>query len=291
MKNKKTKIAIVAAAFITFGVTACKKQSSPGIAPESKQNVAVYLNDGPIPNLLKVLIDIRCVEVKVDTGPVRHPDDYYKDDLDRYNDHIRHDKYGRWDTLSITPNMYDLLKLRNGAEALIANGNVGTGKITKVRITLGANNSIWTDATHSFPLTVCDNNNYLYAGTKSTSIEALASGKSAIRIDFDVAKSIRNKNSAYCLKPHLKSYYDKYAGKIDGLVKPADAHALVKVFNATDTSYAIPEGDGKYKIRGLSPASYSVMYIASAPYRDTTITNVKVIPGQETKMPTITLHK
>lgn len=292
MKTKKFAIAVALTGLIAFVIVSCQKETSTSTtAPAGKQSVAVYLNDDPVPNLLKVLVDIRYVEVKVDTGNVHHDDDYYNDDHDGDNDHQHHDRYGRWDTLSITPRVYDLLKLKNGVDTLIANAYANAGKITKVRITLGINNTVWTDSTYSFPLTLCDNNPYLYIKIKSNSIESLPNGQIRIRIDFDVAKSIEFENGIYCLRPQLRSYCDNNTGKIEGIVKPREAHALVKVFNNTDTAYAMPEEDGEYKIRGLKPATYSVLFKATTPYRDTTVNNVQVTAGQKTTIPLITLHQ
>lgn len=292
MKTKQIKVAIALSVLIALAIVSCKKETSTSTtAPAGKQSVAVYLNDDPVPNLLKVLVDIRYVEVKVDTGNAQHNDDYYDGDHDSDNDHQHHDRYGRWDTLSVTPRIYDLLKLKNGVDTLIANAYANAGKITKVRITLGNNNTVWTDSTHSYPLPLCDNNPYLYVKIRSNSIETLPGGQIRIRIDFDVAKSVEFENGVYCLKPKLKSYSDNTTGKIEGIVKPRAANALVKVYNATDTAYAIPEEDGEYKIRGLKPAVYSVLYKATASYRDTTINNIQVTAGQEKKIPLVTLHQ
>jgi hypothetical protein len=65
----------------------------------------------------------------------------------------------------------------------------------------------------------------------------------------------------------------------------------VKVYNATDTSSAFPEKDGKYKVRGLTEGTYSIAFIASNGYQDTTIANVTVNKGKDTKVATVTLHK
>lgn len=291
MKTKKFKVTLALVVLLAFVFFSCKKQSITDVtAPAGKQSVAVYLNDDPIPNLLKVLIDIRYIEVKVDTGNVHHNDDYYNGDHDRDNDHQHYDSYGKWDTLSITPRVYDLLKLKNGLDTLIANGFASIGKITKVRITLGTNNTVWTDNTHFYPLVLCEKNPYLYVKTNNNSIETLPGGQVRIRVDFDVAKSVEFENGMYCLKPRLKSYSNTTTGIIEGTVKPSDAHALVRVFNAADTAYAIPEEDGEYRIKGLKPATYSILYKATAPYKDTTINNIQVAAGQKTAIPVITLH-
>ncbi|GAC1603027.1 MAG: hypothetical protein NVS3B8_14250 [Chitinophagaceae bacterium] len=275
-------------------ITACKKDNSASIvttAPAGKQMVAVYLNDDPVPNISKVLVDIRFVEVKIDTGKMHHEDDYYNEDHDGDNDHHDADHFGKWDTLAVTPHIYDLLKLKNGMDTLIANGYANIGKITKIRITLGTNNVIWTDSIHSYPLPICDNRPYVYIKVAASSVDNLPGGQYRIRIDFDIAKSIENENGHFCLRPKLKSYSDNTAGKMEGKVKPHEAHAKIMVFNTTDTAYAIPEEEGEFKIRGLKPAVYSILYKATIPYKDTTIHNILVQKGTETKLPTVILHK
>jgi len=277
---------------------ACNKETSPssGNVPAGKQQVTVYLNDGPVPNLTSVILDLRYVEVKVDTGRIHHDDDYYDQDHEGDNDFPwgggdhHGDQFGKWDTVSVTPGLYDLLKLRNTTDTVIANGISHTGKITKIRITLGTNNTVSTDATHTYPLPLCDASPYVYANIRSNTIDSIGGGKYVIRIDFDVARSIRFDNGVYCLKPFLKPYCQKTSGSVEGRVLPWDAHALVMVFNNADTAFALPEYEGQFEARGLSPGTYSVLFKAMAPYKDTTLVNIPVQAGAETKLPSITLH-
>lgn len=288
--NKMLLAALIVSA-LTVVFLSCQKDNSGLGGTTAKQNVQIYLNDDPIPNLYKVLVDIRYVEVKVDTGTSHHDDDFYDDDHDGDNDHHDHDRFGQWDTLSITPRVYDLLQLKNGVDSLLASNLVSNGKITKIRITLGTNNEVWTDSTHSFPLPLCDGRQYIYVRVRSNTIETLSSGQIRIRVDFDVAKSVQFVNGAYCFGPRLQCYNDNTTGRIEGVVKPRDAHALIKVFNSTDTAFAIPEKEGEFKIRGLKPATYSVLYKAVSPFKDTTITDVQVVAGRTTALHPVTLHQ
>ena len=278
-------------------ITACNKESSnsSGNVPSGKQKVSVSLNDGPAANLTSVVVDIRYVEVKVDTGEMRHDDRYYDDDHegdDREDNGENHhsDHFGQWDTISIAPGLYDLLKLRNGIDTLIASGLTPIGKITKIRITLGSNNTVSTDSTHQFPLPICNGSPYIYANIRSVSLDSISATQFIVHLDFNVARSIRFDDGQYCLKPQLKSYCNKNSGSIEGIVLPAAAHAYVEVLNNTDTALAIPEDKGEFKVNGLSPGTYSVIYKSVASYQDTTLTNITVIQGNETKLPTITLH-
>lgn len=282
-------LSVVAVVVISF--VSCQKNSSiKNENPAVNQKVSLYLNDDPSYNFSKVLVDIRYVEVKVDTGSVVNP--HHENDEDRDDDHISHDSYGQWDTLSVNAGIYDLLRLRNGVDTLLASGYVWHGRLTKVRFTLGTNNAVWTDSTHSYPLFLCENRPYVYAKLGANTIDTLPGGQVQVHIDFDVTKSIKKENGAYCLKGELKAYSHNNTGKIEGRVFPKEARPLIKAFNSTDTAYATPfEDDGEYKITGLKDGVYSIYYDAVSPYKDTTITNVRVYRGSETKIPVFTLRR
>jgi Domain of unknown function (DUF4382) len=288
-------ILIIAAASMIFTVSCQKDLATNDNAPAGKQSISVYLNDDPDVNFTKVLIDLRAVEVKIDTVG-RRSDDDYDDDKDEDDDHHDHDNFGKWDTLNVKAGIYDLLRLRNGIDTVIANGFAVKGKIIKVRITLGSNNSVWTDNNKSFPLPMCDKNSpYLYVRIKSNLIDNTSGGGIRINLDFDVSKSINSKRSGteFCLRPVLKAYSHGNSGEIEGKVLPAAAKARVMIFNAKDTAFAIPDYDdeGEYKVKGLNAGTYSVLFDGIDPYKDTTIQNIVVRKSEDTKVPTVTLHK
>ncbi len=279
-------------------ITACNKENSKSSSsiPSGQQKVSVTLNDGPMLNLTSVIVDIRYVEVKVDTGKLRHDDDYYDDDHegdhDDQGDHENHhgDHFGVWDTVGVTPGLYDLVKLQNGIDTLIATGITQVGKITKIRVTLGNNNSVSIDATHTFPLPICDRSPYVYANIRSVSLDSIGNNQFIVHLDFNIARSIKFEDGLYCLKPVITPYSNNNSGTIGGIVLPSAAHAYVEVLNNSDTALAIPEGDGEFKIKGLAPGVYSVLFNSVASYHDTTLTNITVLLGEETKLPTIVLH-
>lgn len=276
----------------SFLNTSCKKEVStnnPGTIA-GQQKVTIYMNDDPA-NYSKVMVDIQQIAIKTDTGSQYHDDRYYDEDDDSDDDRHGHDSYGQWDTLKVSAGVYDLLRLRNGVDTLLASGYSWKGRISKIRLTLGTNNTVWTDATHSNPLTICEGKPYAYVKVGANTIDTLPGGAIVLRIDFDIAKSIRNKNGGYCLKPEIKAYSEHNSGSIEGKILPKDAKAMVTVFNATDTAYALPGLEGEYKIKGLKEGTYSVRFIATLPYLDTTLHNIKVLKGEDTKVATVTLRK
>lgn len=288
-KIMKASLGLCLLVLLILTFNACQKDASSDTSTDGKQAVMVYLNDDPVNNFTKVLIDIQYVEVKIDTSHGNHHDD---DDHDGDDDHHGHDQYGQWDTLGVTPGIYDLLRLRNGVDTLLANGLVTHGRFTKIRLTLGSNNSVWTDSTTSEPLSICDGRPYVYVRLSNNSIDTLPGGQSVIRLDFNVQRSIKHRNGHYCLQPELRTYCMSRSGQIEGKISPHNVITLVTVYNSTDTAYAVPfPWNGEFKIRGLNEGVYSVHIDPINPYLDTLITNVQVHTGVETELPDITLHQ
>ncbi len=290
---KKLKISILSISILCLSIiailSACQKQVETTGTEQQARNLSVYLTDDPC-QYDSVFIDIRFVEVKMDTSSKQGDDHHGDNDNDADDDHQHNDAYGKWDTLVIRPGIYNILKLRNGIDTLLATGNIPAGAIRKIRITLGTNNSVVKNGI-TYPLNLlAGQTNYVYVKIHKECEDEIAVGQSAIWLDFDVCESIKFRDGRYYLKPFLKVFSMKQFGKIEGKVFPRAALPFVKVFNAVDSASAIPENDGKYKISGLREGIYTIKFIGSNGYFDTTITNIQVRKGKETELPNITLH-
>lgn len=274
---------------------ACNKNNSsnsnPNIPP-GKSQLSLYMMDGPV-QFTKVLIDIRQVAVEIDTATTQSSEDHDDQWDDNYNGehHDQSHKTVIWDTLSITPGVYDLLKLRNGTDTLLAAGQFPSGKILKVKITLGSDNTIFTDSTTSYPLEVFGPNPYFTVNVSRLNVASTSSNDFKLWLDFNLAKSVFFWNGTFLLKPYFIVFNDEVTAKIQGQVLPSGAAALVTAYNATDTIYAIPFWNGQYKFRGVHAGTYSVNFKGRGGYQDTTLTNIKVDSMKEVDLPTITLHK
>jgi hypothetical protein len=292
MKNVKKHaawIGVLLACLVVF-IGACQKQIDEPIANSDTKKLSVYLTDDPC-NFDSLFVDIRFVEVKIDTSKRHHDDDHHgDDDDDGDDDHHHHDNFGFWDTLSINAGVYNILKLRNGLDTLLASGNIPAGKIRKIRITLGTNNSIVVGGVSHPLLLSFGTNNYVYVKIHSDDEDDHIFTQSAIWLDFDVCKSIRISGGQYFLKPFLKTFAMKKSGRVEGKVFPRAALPFVEIFNATDSAFAIPENDGEYKIRGLKTGIYKIKFFGHNGYFDTTISNINVQRDRETQVQTITLH-
>ena len=270
-------------------ITACKKEDSL-VMPASSQRLSLYLTDDPS-IYDSVFIDIKTVEVKVDSFENHKRDDHFGDnDNDRDDDHKGRDEFGQWDTLQINSGVYNVSKLKNGIDTLIGTVTI-KGTIRKIRITLGSNNSLRL-AGISYPLNLLPGiNDYLYVKINSMHHQEAVFGQSSLWIDFDISRSIVSRNGQYYLKPVLRPFCDKNFARIKGNVLPADAAPLVTVYNATDTANAIPHPNGDFKIRGLRDGVYTVLYKGSNGYRDTTLFNIQIQKNEEKNLPKIVLTK
>lgn len=299
MKNVLRKSATVIAMSVVavlLMMEACKKDgsASPEPLPANKQKVNIYLSDDP-GYFDKVLLDIRKVEVLVDTCGGK--DDENWQDRDRCwwdEDHAREQKdtCELWDSLGIKAGVYDLLTLRNGADTLLAGGTVAKGTMKRIRITIGSQNSLVKDGV-TYPLKSIAGQSRIVIRVRHTEWDQLDADNLQLWLDFDVQRSIiRVWNNQFILKPYINVFTILKMGSISGKVTPAEAFPILSVYNnSNDTAYAMPWRSGEYKVRGLKVGDWSVFVNASNGYKDTTINGIKVERGKDTKIPDIRLHK
>ena len=288
--SKLLKVAGILMLAISVFFYACQKEVSSGkdVIPPGNTKLSIFLTDGPL-DFQKVLVDIQRIEVKLDTCKRNHDDDHdmpgCDDDHDRNNSNCE-----IWDTLNIRPGVYDILKLRNGLDTLLASGFVLNGKIQRIKFTLGTNNNVQVDSV-MHPLHLLNNQNYVYVNIKKEHLDSLSSNNFNLYLDFNLSKSIKFINGKYYLKPVLKPFGKHSSGEIEGKVRPVHSFGMIKAYNATDTAFARPESEGEFKIRGLKEGTYSLFIDGLNGYRDTTITNISVRRNKETELGTIQLKK
>jgi hypothetical protein len=239
-------------------------------------NISVFLTDHQIPELDSIFIDIRKLEIKLEDDSL---------------------PAGGWVTLAIRPGVYNILQLRNGLDTLFGTGSLPNGRIKKVRLTLGNQNSVMMGGA-VFPITIHDNNNEVVADLDESNFDITSAGQLLFWIDFDAAKSIRvdnsghGNNNGFELEPHINIFTKHKSGSIEGKILPKEANALVMAINGRDTTMAIPEDDeGEFKIMGLKEGNYNVIIDGNNGYSDTTINNVVVTMNEDTHLGIITLHK
>lgn len=280
--------AFSAASMLIFSV-ACNKDNSTtdSSIPPGKSKVSVFMSDAPV-NFYKVLVDIRQVAVKIDTSKHQGDEDNNHEWDENGNDHRDNTI---WDTLSITPGVYNLLDLRNGVDTLLGSAIYPSGKILKVRITLGSDNTIYTDSLTSYPLVVFGPHPYFDINVRREHVYSVSNNEFQLWLDFNLHRSIFFWNGTFLLKPYIVAFNNHACAKIHGRVLPDDASPLVELYNDVDTVYAVPNRGGNYMIRGVNPGTYSLYVMGHHGYNDTTVNNIVVNSNATVQTPTITLHK
>ena len=269
-------------------LSACTKND----VKASRGDVSIYLTDGP-GEFDSVCIDITKVEVKVDNDSLhKHHDDHGKDDDDRDDHEKRKDGYGEWVDINFTPAIIDILSLRNGVETKLGEANIATGTVRKIRITLGSRNRVVVGGKSDTLELKNETNNLLYVKLSSKHRQRSADSSTKVWVDFDIAKSIYEKNGKYYLKPVLRPFCNDNYGEVEGKVLPLEAKAVVRITNGAGfDGVALPNREGKFKLRGLESGTYTVTVEGLSPYLKETISNVVVTKGKDTELGTITLKK
>jgi Domain of unknown function (DUF4382) len=295
MKHSRSLILVVLLAFVfLIFYTSCQKEAnSSANIPQGQQRISIRLSDNPV-NFDAVNVDIQSVAVQVipDSCQGHHHDDDDNDgDDDRDHDHDA--RCSVWDTLDIHPGVYNLLDLANGADTILANGFTVSGKISKIRLTLGDQNSVVIDGV-SYPLTLWNNDPHITIKVKGEDVDMISQNDLQFWLDFDAGRSIVHvRDNNFVLKPFLRVWLPAHTASVSGHVQPDSAASVVAAIFNGDTLVAIPKhDDGFFKIRGITATSADVFINATANgYQDTTIAGVQLSVGKDTDVGTVQLHQ
>ncbi|MBI1344594.1 MAG: DUF4382 domain-containing protein [Terrimonas sp.] len=254
---------------------ACQKKSDLASQASPVTTFHVYLTDHPTPVFDSVFIDLQGLEVRLS------------------DDSLGNDG---WQALTIHPGVYNILNFRNGLDTLFATGNIPGNHITKLRLTLGTQNSVMKDG-NSFPLRINDHDRQVVVNIGTDNFDQLSQDQILFWLDFDAAQSIRvdnsgpGNNNGFVLKAHLNVFGKSRSGSIEGRILPQAADPVVTAMSATDTASAIPDRhEGEFKIMGLPAGVYTIFVDGNNGYGDTTIHNVIVRKGEDTHLGLISLH-
>ncbi|HVI47485.1 MAG TPA: DUF4382 domain-containing protein [Chitinophaga sp.] len=292
---RKTGQAIVLSALAAVMLYSCSKDQSTGTQPipADQQKVSLYLSDDP-GFFDKVLLDIRSVEVLVDTCGNRDDDNWDNGRRCGWDEDDKHEnkKCEVWDTLNVKAGVYDVLTLRNGTDTLLAGGLVKQGEMKRIRITVGSNNSLVKDGV-TYPLKSVAGQSKIIVRVRHNEWDELSANNLQLWLDFDVQRSIISVGyGKFILRPFINVFTILKMGSLSGRVTPWEAFPVISVYNSTnDTLYALPWRNGEFRVRGLRSGTWNVFVNASNGYQDTTITNVKIETAKDTKLGDIKLHK
>lgn len=263
MKRLFFSIGIVALLTSVFFL-ACEKSDNPN----GKARLQVFLTDDP-GDYQEVIIDVKDIMINV-TG----------------------DTVNGWQSLTgVNAAQYDLLKLVNDDDTILADALIPSGRLHQLRLVLGDQNFVKIDG-QMIPL---ETPSAQQSGLKLNIQHDVTEGLLyKITLDFDVAKSIvKTGNNKYILKPVIRTVLESVGGSIRGVVVPYSFQTQVFAVQGTDTVASTYTGSfGGYLIKGLANGNYNLHFNASdTTYRDSIRLNIGVATGQVTVVDTMFLQQ
>ena len=262
---------LVASAFILSIISlpvliSCKKNGTG----DGNARLKVYLTDDP-GDYEAVYIDVKDVQINVTD-----------------------DTSGGWQSLQgVNANAYDLLKLVNDDDTLLADANIPSGKLHQMRLVLGTENYVKIQGTTQ--LIKLETPSAQQSGLKLNIQQNIQEGiLYTITLDFDVSKSIvKTGNNKYILKPTIRTILNAVGGTIKGVVMPKDFQSAIYAVQGVDTvASTFTDTGGGYLIRGLPAGTYDVFYKPSdVLYKDSLRKNISVLFNTVTKIDTTFLHQ
>jgi len=268
-QNMRTTLVISALILSLVSLTvlnSCQKNA----ASNGNARLQVYLTDAP-GDYEAVYIDVKDVQINV-TG----------------------DSLNGWQSLqNVNAAVYDVLKLVNDDDTLLADANIPSGKLHQMRLILGTENYVKIEGTSQ--LIKLETPSAQQSGLKLNIQQDVQDGiLYTITLDFDVAKSIvKTGNGKYILKPTIRTILNAAGGSIKGVVMPKDFQSAVYAVQGIDTvASTFTDSDGGYLLRGLAAGTYGVFYKPSdVTYKDSLRTNINVLVNTITKIDTTFLHQ
>ena len=262
---------LVTSAFILTLVSllvfiSCKKNGTG----DGTARLQVFLTDDP-GNYQAVYIDVKDVQINV-TG----------------------DTDDGWQSLQgVNAGVYDLLRLVNDEDTILADAQIPSGKLHQIRLVLGSENYVKLQGTTE--LIKLETPSAQQSGLKlNVQYEVTDERLYTILLDFDVAKSIvKTGNGKYMLKPTIRAILNAVGGTIKGVVMPKDFQTAVYAVQGVDTIATTFTGStGGYIIKGLPAGSYDVFYRPSSnTYKDSLRTGISVMFNTTTKIDTTFLRQ
>lgn len=244
---------------LTLALFSCQKNDS------GKARIQVALTDGP-GNYDEVNIDVQDIRIN------------YSNDDDK-----------GWVSLDgVKTGNYDVLKLANGKDTLLADAQINTGRIQQIRLVLGSNNFVRLNGQRYDLQTPSAQQSGLKLNIHQDVNEGILY---KLVMDFDASRSIvETGNKKYNLKPVIRTTLEAIGGSIKGYVLPNSFASAVYALQGTDTVAGTYTVNGAYMLKGLSAGTYSVAVVPSnSSYQKQTVSGVNVTVNNVTTVDTVRL--
>jgi len=261
-----TAIIIAAASFLTWACRKEKDANTNGISP-NKARLQVALTDDP-GDYDAVYIDVRDIQINV-----------------------TNDSVGGWQSLpNVAVGRYDLLRLVNDDDTILADAEIPVGRVHQLRLILGPDNFV-VIGNDSIRL---ETPSAQQSGLKLNIQQDVSAGiMYKLLLDFNVAKSIvKTGNNRYILKPVIRTMLGAVGGSIKGWVVPDSVTTAVLFILGPDTvASTYTDANGGYFVRGLNAGSYNLAFLpGDTVLRDTSRTGIVVNTGMVTVVDTMRLQ-
>ena len=257
----KTKILLYLILVISLsGFYSCSKNSGSG-----KARFQVALTDDP-GNYDEVNIDVQDIRIN------------YSDDADK-----------GWISLpGVKAGMYDILRLANGKDTLLADAEINSGKISQIRLVLGTNNYVKIGG-QRFDLQTPSSQQ---SGLKLKINQEVTEGITyKLLMDFDASRSIVKTGSGkFNLKPVIRTSLEAMGGSMKGYVLPNSIATAVYAIQGTDTITGTYTVNGAYLLKGLAAGSYTLGFAPTdASYQKQSKSGIMVTTNNVTVVDTVRL--
>lgn len=193
-----------------------------------------------------------------------------------------------WVVVNNEARTFDLLELRNGANAILGNAELSAGKYTQVRLILGEGCNVIVGGV-AFNLDIASGSTTGIKLNHPFEIEANATYE--LTLDFDAGKSIHLTGSGkYKMNAVIRIIANKNSGSVAGRILPIEANPMVWTVTGSDTISTYIDDSGFFKLIPLPEDIYDIHIESNnVVYKDSTITNVNVSANAETVLETIML--
>ena len=202
------------------------------------------------------------------------------------------DEGSGWTVISEPGESYDLLKLVNGNQAVLADTELEEGTYRQIRLILGNNNYVMTDGQQHGLMTPSAQQ----TGVKlNIDAEIVAGITYTLGLDFNVDQSIVKRGNApvaqpYLLKPVIRAYAQAETGIISGVVNPYVEGTMVSTeVDGEEVSAFVEEETGAFQLIGLPAETYDITVDAGEDYDPVTVEDIEVVAGETTDVGVIDL--
>jgi len=245
--------------------------------------------------LLLSVIWLACSEdnqqAKLEVRLTDAPGDYQEVNIDIQEVQIHAsegEQSGGWQSLEISKGVYNLLDFTNGLDTLLGSVELPAGRVSQIRLILGDNNTIKDNGQLYELSTPSAQQSGLKLNVQATLTEGITY---TILLDFDVARSIvKTGNSAYKLKPVIRTITEATSGAIEGTVSiPQSTPAVYAIHDQDTVGTSFANDLGKFMIKGVPAGTYTVSFAPATGYAIQDIAGVVVTTGSVTKVGVVTV--